>query len=118
MTTPVSPKPTAILNDRNYHYVRQSATIILPAIGALYFTLGQLWGLPRVEEIVGTIAALNIFAGVWASVAKKIYDDTGGKYDGTLILEETDEGTTMHMREVDMVALLDKNEITFKIDKQ
>lgn len=115
MTTPSMQKPTEILNNFNYALAKQSATIILPAIGTLYFMIAGIWGLPYAEQIVGTVAALNLFVGVLVGVSKKIYESTGGGYDGTLQLVPNEEGTAVRMLEVDPIALLDKDRITFKI---
>ena len=115
---PALQKPTSLLGDRTYTFVRQSATIILPAIGALYFALAQIWGLPNADEVVGTVAALNVFAGVLAAMSKTIYDKTGGKYDGTVDVEVTDDGTKRFLLNLDgdPNALGDKSEITFKVN--
>ena len=42
------------MSNKCYDVLKWIALIVLPAIGALYFALSQLWGLPYAEEIVGT----------------------------------------------------------------
>lgn len=118
MTSPTKNSPTAILSNVNYAFARQSATIILPAIGTLYFMLAGIWGLPYADNIVGSIAALNLFVGVLVGVAKKIYDDTGGKYDGTVDVEITEDGTKRFSLNLDSDpdTLDSKNEITFRVN--
>ncbi len=59
-----------MLGDGAYNFVKKSATIVLPALGTLYFSLSQIWGFPNAEEVVGTIAAVNTFLGILVQVSK------------------------------------------------
>ena len=49
------------MNEKWYDILAIIGRIVLPALGTLYFTLAQIWGLPLGEPIVGTIAALTTF---------------------------------------------------------
>ena len=40
------------------------AQIFLPALAALYGALGGIWGLPYIEQVVGTIIAIDTFLGL------------------------------------------------------
>jgi len=51
------------MSNKTYDILKYIAQIVLPALGALYFALSQIWGLPYGEEIVGTITALDCFLG-------------------------------------------------------
>lgn len=118
MTTQAnSLRPTAILSNRDYTIVRQSATVILPAIGALYFALAQLWNLPKAEEVVGTVAALNVFAGVLTAIAQRVYNATGAKYDGSVEVEVDENGKKTFLLNVDgdLDELDKKTEIVFRV---
>lgn len=46
---------------------------ILPALGALYAALADIWGLPAADKIVGTIAAVVAFIGVCLEYDSKRY---------------------------------------------
>lgn len=118
MTTPQNQTPVTLLTDTWYNRLRQAATVILPALGTLYFTLAQIWGFPNAEQIVGTIAALNLFTGAAVGVAKKVYDASGARYSGTMLIEEGEDTSTLRLASVDPVALDTRNEITFKILRQ
>ena len=48
--------------------------ILLPAIGALYFTLASIWGLPYAEQIVGTITGIDTFLGVILGISTSKYN--------------------------------------------
>lgn len=112
--------PVSLLSDRKFDILRQSATIILPAIGALYFALGALWNLPKVDEIVGTVAALNVFAGVALTMVKKMYDTAGAKYDGTVDISVDDTGKKSFLLNLNGSPedLDQKSEITFKVNSR
>lgn len=49
------------MSNKCYDALKWIALIVLPAIGALYFALSQLWELPYAKEIVGTVTAINTF---------------------------------------------------------
>ena len=51
------------LSNKVYDVLKQIALVWLPAIGALYFALASIWGLPFGEQIVGTITAVDAFLG-------------------------------------------------------
>ena len=51
------------MSSKVYDALKFIAVIVLPAAGALYFALSQIWGLPYGEEIVGTITAIDTFLG-------------------------------------------------------
>lgn len=112
-------QPTAILSNFYYAFAKQGATIILPAVGTLYFMLAELWNLPYAEQIVGTVAALNLFVGVLVGVAKKIYEGTGGKYDGAVVVTTGEDGVKrFHLQlDQDPDELDQKDSITFKVAK-
>ena len=62
-----------MLSNRIYDILTYVALIALPAIGTLYFTLSQIWGLPYGEEVVGTIAAVDTFLGALLQISTAIY---------------------------------------------
>lgn len=77
------------LSNSVYDRVKQSATILLPAVGTLYVGLAQLWDFPAADKVVGTLAAVNLFLGLVLSVSSKSYN-TDGKYDGVAQLLNKD----------------------------
>lgn len=56
-----------------YDILKWIAQLFLPAAGALYFALANIWGLPYGEEIVGTITAVDAFLGVILGISSKAY---------------------------------------------
>lgn len=63
------------MSNRLYDCLKYIAQIALPAIGALYFALSQIWPqLPYGQEIVGTITALDCFLGALLGISTAIYN--------------------------------------------
>lgn len=61
------------MNNKVYDVLKWIAQIVLPALGALYFALAQIWGLPYGEEIVGTITAIDCFLGAILGISNIQY---------------------------------------------
>lgn len=57
-----------------YDILKWVALILLPAVGALYFGLSQIWGFPYGEEIVGTISIIDTFLGALLGISTMNYD--------------------------------------------
>lgn len=66
------------MSEKVYKVLKYIAQIALPALGAFYFALSQIWGLPYGEQIVGTIAALDTLLGVLLGISTYNY------YKGTV----------------------------------
>lgn len=62
------------ISNKTYDILKFICTILLPALGTLYFALAQIWGLPYGEEIVGTIAAITTFIGVCIGISSYRYN--------------------------------------------
>lgn len=60
-----------------YDKLKWGSMILLPALGALYFGLSKLWGLPYGQEIVATIATLETFMGVMLGLSTSEFESTG-----------------------------------------
>lgn len=61
------------MSNKIYDLLKWVALIILPAIGTLYFTLAGIWGLPYGEQIMGTIAAFEVFLGAVLQISNAKY---------------------------------------------
>lgn len=89
---------TPLLGDTTYAAVKHTASLVLPAIGTLYYALAQIWHLPNAEEVLGTIAAVNAFLGIVLGVATKSYNNSDTKYVGDVAFEPVDgDETTKRM---------------------
>lgn len=62
------------MNSKVYDVLKYIATIVLPALGTLYYGLSTIWGLPYGEQIVGTITAVDTFLGAVLMISNAQYN--------------------------------------------
>ena len=62
------------LSNKTYDTLKWTAQYLLPALGTLYFSVSQIWGLPYGEEIVGTITAVDTFLGVLLGLSSLMWE--------------------------------------------
>lgn len=64
------------MSNKVYDVLKIIALVVLPGLGTLYFTLAGIWGLPYGEEIMGTIAAIEVCLGGFLEYSNKQYKKT------------------------------------------
>lgn len=79
-----------MITGKLYNWLKFIALVLLPALGTLYFTLAQIWGLPAGEEVVGTIVAVDTFLGVILQISSTNYNSSTAQ--GVLTINENMEG--------------------------
>lgn len=62
------------MSNKAYDVLKFIAQILLPALGALYFGLSSIWGLPYGEQIVGTISVIDAFLGALLGISTAQYN--------------------------------------------
>lgn len=78
------PDKKTFLSDAVYNILKTIAILFLPALGTLYFALAQIWHLPKAEEVVGSITAVDTFLGVLLGLSTMSYNNSGAKYAGVI----------------------------------
>lgn len=108
---------TPLLGNRAYDVYKFIAQIVLPAAGTLYFALGKLWDLPAVEQVIGTITAVDIFLGALLSYSTKTYFSSEQPFDGALVIDTTDPMKDTYSLEVTtpLADLSDKKTIMLRV---
>ena len=107
-----------LLSNSAYNAMKHTAQIGLPALGTLYFTLSQIWGLPASEEIVGTIVAVDAFLGILLGYSTKTYNESEAKYDGEVTLSPGEEVETTEMgTSFKTASLVDKDQLVLKVKR-
>lgn len=61
------------MSNKLFDTLRFLQTVLLPAIGTLYFALADIWGLPYAEQVVGTVTALTAFLGAFVEYKRRTY---------------------------------------------
>jgi hypothetical protein len=82
-----------ILNNKAYNFLKYFTTIFLPATGALYYGLTEVWGFDRTLPVNATINTVVAFLGVTLGLSTRKYNKvTGGEdsFDGDLVVSEVD----------------------------
>ena len=107
------------LTNRQYDTLKKGAQVVLPAAGALYFTLAQIWGLPNAEEVVGTIAAVNTFLGVVVGLAGRSYNNSPDRFDGGIDVNTQPDGKVVYSLELndDPEKIQNMDRVVFKVNK-
>lgn len=108
---------TPMLSDKTYNTLKWLVQILLPALGALYFSLSQIWGFPGGEEVVGTLAIIAIFLGTLIGISNRSYQASVPGFDGTVVVETTPEGKKSYSLEFESDPYnLDKQDsVKFKV---
>ena len=63
-----------LMSNKVYDVLKWIALVLLPALGALYFGLANIWGLPYAEEIVGTVSVIDTFLGAILMISTNEYN--------------------------------------------
>jgi imidazoleglycerol phosphate synthase glutamine amidotransferase subunit HisH len=106
-----------MLTNSQYDLLKNIVELVLPAAGTLYFTLATIWHFPNGENVVGSIAAVNIFLGVCLGVSSKLYKESEARFDGDLILTGTEDESQFLTVELNpgSADLTGKEEVIFKV---
>lgn len=111
--------PGAISSDTLYDTLKWFATSILPGLSALYAGLGVLWGFPNIEQIVGTIAAVNVFLGLIVQRSSSQYKKSDAGYDGEVVITPSEDGDSFRLvLETPLDEAKEKGYISFKVPEQ
>lgn len=105
------------MGNKTYDIFKWIAQILLPALGTLYFALAGIWGLPKADEVVGTIVALDAFLGILLGISSKLYNQSDARYDGAIVIEDREEGSKLYSLNLNGIPedLDSKKEASFKI---
>jgi hypothetical protein len=112
-------KPTPMLSDSAYNVVKKSATIVFPALSALYIAVAQIWNFDHVDQVVGTLAAINTFFGVLIQLSKKSYYASSAPYVGEIQVKNVGEKKVFSlMLDGDPEELENMNSANFKVSSE
>jgi hypothetical protein len=104
-----------------YNSLKWIALVFLPAAGALYFGLGQLWAFPKIEEVVGSVTVVETFLGLL--LRKSAVDFGTAKTVGDAIVVQNSEGVAVGMKftvdaSADPVILEEKKVVQFAVKRE
>lgn len=80
---PEKPNKGFMLSSQWYERLKWFVLIFLPALGAFYFGLSNLWpGLPSPVQVVGTISLVAVLLGTLIGISSKNFKNNGA--DGSI----------------------------------
>ena len=107
------------MKDKVYDRLKWVSLVLLPALGTLYFAVGQIWHFPAVEQVVGTITAVDTFLGLLLTRSASAYKPP--KVVGDLVVTQDLDGTVSGMRleaTVDPLVLPDTEKVAFDVKRR
>lgn len=111
-----APATKPALPNKTYVVLKWIAQIFMPALATLYFALASLWGLPNVNEVVGTITALDTFLGILLGISSSNYKKNGTDIDGDMLVDKTGAADTYKLAlNATPEELADKDTIKFQV---
>lgn len=112
-------KKPGIVGNHTYDALKWVAQVVLPGLATLYLAVGTIWGLPNIEQVVGTITALDVFLGLLLGVSAEKYKKSDLRFDGDLIVDQSDPNKDLYSLElgIPIEDVQTKDEIALKINK-
>ena len=108
-----------LLKNRVYDLLKTFTTLVLPAIGALYFGLAAIWNLPAADQVVGTCAVVATFCGVLLRASGISYEASEDRFDGDINVVNKKDGELYDMQlKIPAEELKSMSEVTFKVIDQ
>lgn len=106
-----------LISNKAYDLLKRFTTLVVPAIGALYFGLAGIWSLPAAEQVVGTCALIATFGGVLLKFSENSYNASEDKFDGTVVVKTKTSGAELYDMTLNGPAedLKDQQAVTFKV---
>ena len=83
--------PRIMLSDVWYGRLKWFVSIVMPAIGSLYFGLAQSFAWANGEQVLGVIALTATFLGTVLGISSKNYNKTATG-DGEIVVTHQEDG--------------------------
>lgn len=109
------PQARTLFSNEVYDRLKWVAQVALPALALFYIAIAPLWGLPKQEEVAGTIVALDLLLGALLGVSTKQYRNSDARFDGAVLITPNEDGNSDLNLSLDPHALASKREIAVKV---
>ena len=106
-----------ILSNKTYDFAKRLVQVVLPAIGALYFGLGQIWGFPEIENVVGSISVITVFLGTVLGISHSTYKNSDAAYDGKIVAKTEGDNITysLELDDIEPEEILGMQSVRFRV---
>lgn len=108
-----------LLADNVYLWLKNTAMVVLPAVGSLYLAVATIWGLPGAEKVVASCAAAATFLGVIAKLGERSYDKSDASNNvGVIRVNPTEDGTMyqLDLGDTDPAVIDRSGKVVFDVD--
>lgn len=108
-----------LINEKVYKIIKWIVLYLLPAIGTLYFSISQIWGIPNAEQVLGTITSVTIFLSMILGLSSSAYKKAGSGTDGVMLIDTSNPDKDVYLLQLnnEAINLAKKETIYFKVDK-
>lgn len=62
-----------VLNNKVYDILKFFGRTVIPALAVLYASLGEIWGLPFVDQVPTSLMAIDLFLNTLLGIASENY---------------------------------------------
>lgn len=103
------------MTNRAYNRLKLILQLVLPAFGAFYFGLAEIWNLPYGTEVVGSLAVINVFLGVIVTTMSNRYWSSDVPYSGDLVRVDSDNGPVLGVElSDDLNSIMSREMVVFR----
>ena len=106
------------MSNKTYDILKYIAQIVLPAAGTLYGALAGIWGFPYGEQVVSTIAAVDLFLGAVLKINSDAYYKQGKDTAGTLTVNSENETFDFSFGDVTAEDLKNMKQVKVKVEAE
>lgn len=111
------PRSNVLLSNKRYDQIKFVAQYVLPALAVFYISIAPLWGLPKQEEVAGSIVALDLLLGAVLGLSNAQYQNSDDRFDGELQIEQMEKGEAVTAVLLDSSAVAGKDEVVVKVNR-
>jgi hypothetical protein len=107
------------INPKLYDFLKWAALVLLPAAASLYVALGSLWDFPAIQQVVGTMTAIDAFLGLILNKSAKNFDKQ--EVVGAIVVQQDRFGTVSGMKLVadrDPLILDEQRQARFNVRRE
>lgn len=112
--------PSFIITGKPYEVIKWFVLIVLPAFSAAYFALGNQFGWPNTEQVIGTLAVVTTFLGTILGISSSNYNRSDAKFDGAINMEPSAVEPEKWVYNLDLnddvATIADKSQLVFKVN--
>lgn len=117
MADHIDTEKKSMFSNEVYDLLSRIVKLGLPGLGAFYFTVSQLFGLPYGTQVVALFAALAVLGGIFLEISNRSYNNTSVGKDGIIVVDPDAGIVNGLVQRVPFDVITGKDVITLKVDR-